>query len=251
MKKASPIMYAVIHKIRLLETAIMTRIFLRRKISLLSWLICLTVTSCVLGFVLFDVGQGKSGSGEFLGVILLFCNITISVGCSIYGDWVYKKLNFSLPIQMAQGRISASIGALFISIIFITSKSWWKYGFFGGPNGGWNFQVVMLYFFMIIRDWSTCFVLLHLDALWKALAGSAAVGTTYILDVLMHGKKVVPSKICLLFGIMFGVAIYAITKVTEKRNIDNRKQQEELLLKVKKFEGEHGFEGNNASVVIN
>ena len=229
-----PLWYAVIHKIRLPLTQIATKLIFgrKRKITPLQWIQSCVIVCLVLGFVFVKVGKEHAGkkNDTVLGIFLLLLNITVSVICSTYADWAYKKVATPLTVQIACGRISACIASFIISFIFLSVKGWLKpYGFFGGPKGGWDGYVILLCFWNVIRDWITCCNLLYLTAIWKALSAILALVVQFTFEILFRSLHPSIAEYLAIIGIFFAVIGY--TFITRKENENRVLKRSETELK--------------------
>eukprot|EP00920_Eleutheroschizon_duboscqi_P040245 GHVT01096486.1.p1 GENE.GHVT01096486.1~~GHVT01096486.1.p1 ORF type:complete len:432 (+),score=57.27 GHVT01096486.1:752-2047(+) len=232
LSMVSPIVYSIIRKARLLFTVIFARVLLGRKRSTVQWLVVIALTIAILGFTLFGFSDPKAAGVQIdlLGVILVICNILLSVLNSLYADWVYKKLKFPMIVQICQGRITSAIASLIVAVTHISVEGWWQYGFFGGPEGGWDWRVGILVMWFVFRDWISTFILKNLDAVWKALASAAAVVIVYILDTTLFSKtKPNATLFCIIAVVAVDVLLFAIDGVNQGKVKKEKESLKKLL----------------------
>lgn len=189
------------------------------------WLIIISITIAVWGFILSDIKSQVSTERiqEILGPGLNLSLAAVGFGLSagLVGDTLMKRSSQPFIVQMAQIRVTTMLVVLIVMIIYAYwIEQLWKLCFYG-----WNWRVVILVslliliivliilpvvclrincsfsqvVWLVLKDFTTLYVLKRLNSFWPALASSSGLIVTFFTDFLYFKEAFRPMSFIFVF----------------------------------------------------
>lgn len=203
---------AVINQFKLPVVGLLRRLLMKESRTAQQWLIIISITIAVWGFILSDIKSQVSTERiqEILGPGLNLSLAAVGFGLSagLVGDTLMKRSSQPFIVQMAQIRVTTMLVVLIVMIIYAYwIEQLWKLCFYG-----WNWRVVILVVWLVLKDFTTLYVLKRLNSFWPALASSSGLIVTFFTDFLYFKEAFRPMSFIFVFLISLLVVILSLSK---------------------------------------
>lgn len=182
-----PVIYGVLTQMRLLGTAVLATVVLKRRFTTLQWIILAVLTLLVISF---SISGGGGGDASWIEWSFALMKQFLSVCCGVYGEKRMKSIDKPFVVQFF---MIGAVAVPFISIsLFLSAinpqKSFFTYGFLGGYDFGWDNRTVMLVIFYILHFLLPTLCCKKLSALNKNICNGLSLIVLYVVDSWMYIK---------------------------------------------------------------
>eukprot|EP00917_Polyrhabdina_sp_WS-2016_P015623 GHVP01033959.1.p1 GENE.GHVP01033959.1~~GHVP01033959.1.p1 ORF type:complete len:435 (-),score=65.44 GHVP01033959.1:618-1922(-) len=201
-------MWKILNQVKLPLTALIGWGFLGRKQTPVQWTLIGSVSIAIMTYCSVSAGASAASISTF-GIILGLTNVFLATTGALVADVMYKKVKHGFLPQIAQGRLAAALVVTAVMTYDVAKEGvWWKLPFYG-----WNFRVLLLTIWLLMKDWSVTFVLKNLDSMWKALGTALGLVVTYFGEILLMGRPMDTTQFLIVLIIVMNIMVYAMTKV--------------------------------------
>jgi hypothetical protein len=183
-----PTTYIVMSQARLMLTAVALRFLLGQKQTSLQWLILTVLTVVVIVFQLVpnDLAAGEPKGATVkenasFGIVMTMAKVLMSVFAGVSQQKALKSMNVSFIAQITAQEM-CGIPAILFALPFICMARGTPigtYGFFGGPDGGWDYRTWCVVCAYSIKEYLVTIVVKRFDALIKNICNAGACLLTY------------------------------------------------------------------------
>jgi hypothetical protein len=187
--------YMVIGQVKLMITAMLSKLILGRGQSSAQWILLFAITVATVEYCLLlitrDEGQQKDGI-DASGLILCLVKVGLASVNAVLTERAFKKAPGE-PIWVNQAQLklcSLPVTALFVllqSIIFCESMRPGECLFYDvGIFHGWNVRVACLLSYQVFNAVIIGLVYKHVNAVVKYLAYAQSLWITYLMDIVLR-----------------------------------------------------------------
>eukprot|EP01069_Polyplicarium_translucidae_P012533 Polyplicarium_translucidae@DN5297_c0_g1_i1.p1 len=177
--------WKILNQLKLPFTAFAGFCLFNRRPKAIQWVLIGVLTATICGYSMAS-SRSVDLSPDVFGMTIGVMNVIVSTSAGVLADVMYKKLRFSFIIQIAQGRL---IGCLLTIAMMVTVM--WKRDELGSIPffAHWNWRVVILVGWLLMKDWLVTFVLKNMDALWKAIGTALGLCVTYSAELMFMERR--------------------------------------------------------------
>jgi UDP-sugar transporter A1/2/3 len=187
LKSISAGMFTICAQLKILTTALFSRLLLQRQYSYVKWR---ALISLMAGVIIFSESTWNNESAHqsastatsfYLGTAAVLTEVTLSGFASIYFEKVIKSDPEQLSIW--ERNFQLALGSIPVYALFILNDG----GGEGGYFSGWSFITVTLAFLGAAGGILVALSIKHTDSILKTLATTGAIVLSSILDHMFLG----------------------------------------------------------------
>jgi hypothetical protein len=192
-----PTTYIVLSQARLILTALVMKWRVGQGQSTLQWMDLMVLTVLVIVFQLMpnDLAAGKPKGAqvkdnEMLGVFMTVAKVLLSVYAGVAQQKAMKGLKVSFIAQVTAQQVGG-IPAILLALplcCYARGTPLSVYGFWGGPDGGWDHRTWGVVFAYSIKIYLVSLCVKKFDALIKNICNAGACLLTYFWAIGVSGK---------------------------------------------------------------